>query len=228
MILGISGANQSGKKTLYKCLCSILNWGIDSYNLKDWCKYELNNFISEKTAISTYTKDLKQQEIINDLLQSYYDLMNRVSNNTYWTKELEDKLIPFKDKDLCIVTDISNEIDAKWLKNIGGELIYINKKLQNGRNLNENTELEELANYILSWQVSKDYNYLIDTVSIQLRPILDKIISQNQEPEFPNNLVLPEGNNEKQLNEDEGTVEGTLKAFKHIVENFNPYGNQRP
>ncbi len=195
MILGISGTNQSGKKTLYKCLCSILNQNIDKVDLKDLCKLDLNKFLVENVGISAYTTEPDKKVVINDLIQTYYNLKNKQSNNLYWVSLIKEQVSRFINNGLLIVNDISNENEVNWLKQMGGELIYVSRISLNGRPIVDKNDLQRLADYNLTWQTSNDINVLIDTVSIQLHPILDKI-----------------------LGSPESTVEGSLEAFKHILD----------
>ncbi len=218
-ILGITGSATSGKDTLFIILEKILskyNIPLRRIALADILKSEINEFCLKNYGISSFTKDPKEKEIVRGLMLSHGKAKRILSHGTYWTGLVEPQIKEAKENgELVCITDIRyanpeyHNDELNWLKQKNnGLLIHIQRTLSNGQVLKPTIEdevkfdpiLKQNADYHLKWLTVSDLCVLEDTVKLQLTPLLDRIFGSP-----------------------ESTVEGTLKAFKTIVENFNPY-----
>lgn len=192
--IACAGNARVGKDTLFVCLKTILkeyNIEVEQFSLANILKSDLNKFLIEKTGISSYTIDEKEKEIIRPLFVEYGQIQRSLSQGKYWSSllttpiknSLESGLLP-------IITDVRYHVYPEdeyfWLKNVlGGELVYIKRTLENGKEIpppnkmeaENNPKLDKLADYHLNWPTTSDENVRLDYTRVQLAPLINKIIN---------------------------------------------------
>jgi len=187
-MLGLGATALVGKDTLFRILDKILPNTFERVGLADNLKSEVNDFCLKNYGFSSFTKDPAQKEAIRDLFVAHGKIKRRISKGTYWTNLVQSRVEEIINNNLIpVCTDIRyatyKEDEVFWLKKNGGIYIHMNRFNKDGSKVEAaNSEekeqekiLEKSADVRFNWQTSDDENYLVDTVSIQLRPIIEKI-----------------------------------------------------
>ncbi len=170
MIIGLCGNIGSGKKTLYKCLSTILGEKIERFSPVDNCKCELNDFLVNQTGISAYSNN----PIINDIILAYFNLKKNTVSNKYWTDLLEINIRQYDN--IPVVIDILYEDECKWIKDKSqGYLIHVSLIGNDSQLIQNNKKMMEISDYKLVWETTDNFDYLCDVVKIQLKPLLEQI-----------------------------------------------------
>lgn len=191
-LIGVGCIARVGKDTFFKIFSDILKeYYIDCERvaLADQLKVETDSFCREKYGISAFTKDAKEKEIVRDCFVSHGKIMRKLTQGKYWTSLVQPIVDNYrKEKKLVICTDIrfaefeSDEIN--WLKDKNqGIYIHINRFDSDGNKflpVNQEEErnekvLENKADFRLNWSTSEDFNYLTDTVKLQLKDLIIKL-----------------------------------------------------
>jgi hypothetical protein len=191
-MIGVGSCALVGKDKFYQVLSHVLKEsGIQTERvaLADALKGELNEFTNKKYGISSLTNDKREKEIIRPLFVVHGKIRRQMSNGKYWTNLVQERVDDIcKEKILPVCTDIRyaqySEDELYWLKNVNnGIYIHINRYLKDGTKVlpanNDEKENEPIlaksADFTLNWQTSDDFEFLVDTVKIQLSNLLEII-----------------------------------------------------
>ena len=188
-IIGIGATGLVGKDTLFNILNELFPNKLERVALADFLKVETDEFCRKHYGFSSFTKDSAQKELIRPLFVVHGKIKRQQTQGKYWYSLLQERVDDIiKDGLIPVCTDIRynyySEDEYYWLKTLNsGVYIHVNRFNKDGSRVEalNNEEkaqekiLENLADYRLNWSTSDDKNYLIDTVSIQLKDLLDKI-----------------------------------------------------
>lgn len=189
-MLGIGSAALTGKDTLFKVLDYLIPNKFERIGLADLLKSECDEFCRKNYGISAFTKIPREKEIIRPFFVTHGKVKRNLSNGTYWTGLVQERVNKIKEEGLIpVCTDIRYNLylndEYYWLKEVNeGVYIHVNRFLDGNKippaneEEKENTvKLEKLADYRLNWETSNDFNYLCDVVSLQLKDLIQKIIN---------------------------------------------------
>ena len=198
-IIGISGLARSGKDLFANVAKKIIetekNLKVEKFALAYELKNDLKDLIYEKTGMDVFTEDTREKNIIRPLLVAYGDVMRKLSNGTYWTNKVEQR-IKKSNADVAIITDIRYDIypedELYWVqRKMNGLLIHITKyemseapskrrvttskpvKIYNAapneHEMLNNPKLQAGANYSFEWE---DCTKNLNGMSLQSHPYI--------------------------------------------------------
>ena len=137
-LVGIGGVARAGKDTFCKILIDILKEkGMDGkrFAFADTLKDELNPFLIEKFGVDVWNCSSEEKEAIRPMLVAYGKCKRIMSQGTYWTSIVSDKMkdqIGYSKKTIPIVTDVRYQEykndEGAWIKKMGGVLIHITRE----------------------------------------------------------------------------------------------------
>jgi hypothetical protein len=163
MIIGIAGKARTGKTTLANGFKKQLEGlGINSrvYAFADQLKGDLDEFTMAKLGISAFTEDNEDKKVIRPLLQCWGTNIWRFKDPDHWVKKLAAQ---FKkdagEVDIALISDVRFPNEINWLKTLGGKIIYLIRKDDDGNEfppagIDEETNdplLRKEADFIFSW-----------------------------------------------------------------------------
>jgi len=191
-IIGLTGVARSGKDTFCHILKKYLkekNISSERVALADELKSELHEFVEKKFKINLNKCDGKDKEFIRPLMVAYGKCRRTQTEGKYWTSLADDKIKELKKNNtIPIVTDIRyieyKEDEYTWLKNNGGILIHISRKLDDGTTIppanieekSNDNKLKAVADYSISWDTCQDVNFLYELMQKHLKNIYEKYI----------------------------------------------------
>jgi hypothetical protein len=193
MIIGITGVARSGKDTFYLILNKYLKerqMNSARIALADDLKKELFDIAKQNFKIDLFKCDGKDKELIRPLMVAYGKCRRIQSEGKYWTSLATPKIKDLmKDNVIPIVTDIRyieyKDDEYSWLKNLGGILIHISRKLDDGSSIqpanieekaNDN-KLKAVADFCISWETCQDTNFLYELMNKNLEKIYERLRS---------------------------------------------------
>jgi len=168
MIVGITGNPNSGRKTAAKILQRMCNIQYN-FDILDDYKVDLRDFVLSKTGISTFSRSKLEKTIIDEFVESYRRMLNRVNPDI--------ELNIFKDKinkssgNIIVTGNFGNDLYS-YIKDNGGEIVYvfINSEIV----VRPPLPTEQFKNQLV-WERSNNNEYLSDTLSIQLKGLISKL-----------------------------------------------------
>jgi hypothetical protein len=188
-VIGIAGAARSGKDTLCRGLCRILeknnHKGVRRSIAGDIVKSDLKNLIYEKTQINSFTEDINTKELIRPLLVEYGNLVRAKTEGRYFIDQFKIE----KDA-INIIPDIRyaeySKDELHWIKNeVNGFLIFIEREGIsdiNDREKVNNKIIREVADYKLKWSsLNEDIEEDRNKIDQYAEAVLDYITTTYQE-----------------------------------------------
>jgi hypothetical protein len=193
MIIGISGNATAGKDTLYNILEKILynKFNISTFRiaLADPLKLEINDFCRQNYNISSFTKSLKEKEMIRPFMVFHGKMKREITNGKYWTNLAQQKVdTATKDGYLPIITDIRysyySEDETFWLKSVNNGVLLnvirfdsLGNKIApaNSDEAENESKIISASDFSLKWSTSNNIDYLYDLVELQLKDLINLI-----------------------------------------------------
>lgn len=177
-IISISGNARSGKDTLAKNMSSILEEvGIRTkiVSFANELKESVNEFLLEQTGISAFTEDDEEKKIIRPFLVCWgTDVIRKIDDST-WINKLEENLCS---DSVNIITDLRFENELKWVQEIKGLSVFIERDGVEPAN-----EYEKTNNLLLKESVDLNFTFgnfedknILRLTSVE---ILDKLINED-------------------------------------------------
>jgi len=178
-IIAVSGVARAGKDTIANGLVKVINEMNPSIKVlrasfADQLKYEISPFLIEKFNIDPFQADGKEKELIRPLLVAYGCAKRNQTQGRYWLENVEQRIVA-ENPDITIISDLrfaeEKADELFWLKEKKGKLIHVSRfHLNNGKkeivkpaNADEKRNdpfLKSAADFIISWQDSKDEQQL--------------------------------------------------------------------
>lgn len=188
-MIGIGATALVGKDTLFKILDKLYPNTFERVALADLLKAELDEFCKKHYGISAFTKDPKEKEIIRSLFVVHGKIKRWQFQGTYWTGLVQERIDDIiSDGLIPVCTDIRYSTFPKdeifWLKEKNkGVYIHLSRFNKDGSKVepanDDEREQEKIlrnyADYLVSWNTSDNEDYLVDTIKIQLKDLLEKI-----------------------------------------------------
>jgi hypothetical protein len=129
-IIGIAGNARSGKDTVGGLLKDIFERHGHKVHVVSFAaalRAELDEFCMDKLGISSWTTDENEKKIIRPFLVCWGTEIRRAVDESYWIKALEISMKNDSADTLYIITDLRFENELKWIQNLGGSTLYLER-----------------------------------------------------------------------------------------------------
>jgi len=158
MIIGVSGSARSGKDTFFKLLSKYHGSTkfFQRFAFADELKNDLKRLISRKFDIKISSCSDEEKELIRPLMVSYGKLARNI-NEDYWIQRLMDKILPFKNLKIPVITDVRYLNEQRYLKSHFEECINVHICREGFPPINEEEEenepiLKNNSDYLIEWK----------------------------------------------------------------------------
>ena len=158
MIIGISGSARSGKDTFFNLLCKYYGKPnfFQRHAFADQLKNDLKSLIKRKFDINIAKCSDEEKELIRPLMVSYGKLARNI-NQDYWIKKLMNKILPYKNTKIPVITDVRYPNEQRYLKAHFDDCINVHISREGFLPVNEEEEfnnplLKENADYLIEWK----------------------------------------------------------------------------
>lgn len=175
--IGIAGTARTGKDEFAKFAVEFFeskNLNAKKFALANQLKSDLFPLIWEKMGIDLINPKPEDKELIRPIMVAYGHAQRQHSEGTYWTGCLDQKIEDFnqawseKPLNIVIVSDIRYAFypgdENAWIKNKGGKIIHLTRKLSDGSIIGPANEeeakhdplIEAAADYRLVWGTTNE------------------------------------------------------------------------
>ena len=143
MIVGLCGLARSGKDSFFRISKKILEKnGVKCYRyaFADELKKDMVDFLEEKFNINPFTEDPEEKNLIRPLLVSYGMAKRNASEGRYWIEKIKNKISSDSrrlKKEYIFITDVRFPNETKFINDLGGFCIYIDREGNNPGNEEE-------------------------------------------------------------------------------------------
>ena len=158
MIIGVSGSARSGKDTFFQLLNKYYGSPkhFQRFAFADELKNDLRRLISRKFGIKISNCTDEEKELIRPLMVSYGKLARNI-NEDYWIQRLMNKILPYKNLKVPVITDVRYPNEQRYLKQHFEDCINVHISRKGFPPINEEEEenvptLKDNCDYHLEWE----------------------------------------------------------------------------
>lgn len=164
LIFGIGGVARCGKDTFAKFLKEkITRTGFSAVktSFADELKKEMDEFVYDKFGFSAFTEIDEEKDLIRPLLVSYgTEVCRKKIDEKYWIKKLEKRVKAcITNEVISIIPDVRYENEAKWIKELGGYVIHIERIGKKPANFEEKSNdpiIKKISDFNIRWKEFTD------------------------------------------------------------------------
>jgi len=175
-IIAIAGNARSGKDTLGKNICELLNeYGINAstYSFADQLRSEVDSFLTETLGISAYTTDDREKIIIRPFLVFWGTEIRRKINPSVWIDKVNERI---KDNEVAVITDLRFENEFDFVKNNEGSVVYLTRIDANGCEIQPANHYEKENNEFLSKNADCNFAWLSSSDESLLKSLSNELL----------------------------------------------------